>query len=220
MNLTDSLIPAGWQWLWLVAGLVFGQALWLAPWRVMGRSGLIHVMLGACMLVLAYWQIHAGIRPGLNLHLLGATLLVLLFGPRFALLGILLVLAIQSAWFGHAWQAFAANALILGVVPVTVSWGVYSLADSRLPNNLFVYIFVNAFFGSGLAVLATGLAATGLLVAMGDYSWVDLSHTYLPYYYLMAWSEAVSTGMLMTVLVVYRPQWVATFDDKTYIHNK
>ncbi|MDA8225958.1 MAG: energy-coupling factor ABC transporter permease [Betaproteobacteria bacterium] len=220
MNLTDALIPPGWQWLWLVVGVIATRALWQAPWRVLTRPELHHVMLGACVLVLAFWQIHAGIRPGLSLHLLGATLLVLLFGPRFALLCLLLVLALDDAWFGSGWQAFAANALILAVVPVWVSWTVYRLADARLPNNLFIYIFVNGFFGAALSVLATGFVATGLLVAMGDYAWGDLSQTYLPYYYLMAWSEAVTTGMLVTVLVVYRPQWVATFDDKMYINGK
>jgi uncharacterized membrane protein len=29
--------------------------------------------------------------------------------------------------------------------------------------------------------------------------------------------EAMLTGMLVTLAVVYRPQWVATFDDERYI---
>jgi uncharacterized membrane protein len=33
----------------------------------------------------------------------------------------------------------------------------------------------------------------------------------------MAWSEAVTTGMAITLMVVYRPQWVSTFDDKAYL---
>jgi uncharacterized membrane protein len=36
----------------------------------------------------------------------------------------------------------------------------------------------------------------------------------------MGWSEAVLTGMLATLLVVYKPEWVATFDDARYIRNK
>lgn len=183
------------------------------------KPGLLNLMLGASALVLFYWQVKAGVRPGLNLHLLGATLLTLLFGPWFALLAIMLVLLLTT-FFTGAWHAFAINSLILGVVPVTVSWIIYRLADSRLSNHLFIYLFVNGFLASALAILATGLTATLLLSAMGAYTWDDLSQTYLPYYLLMAWAEALTTGMMLTLLVVYRPQWVATFDDKEYIDKQ
>jgi uncharacterized membrane protein len=36
----------------------------------------------------------------------------------------------------------------------------------------------------------------------------------------MAWSEAFATGMLITLMVVYRPAWVATFDDRRYLLGK
>ncbi len=220
MNLTDALITPGARWFWWPFVLILAWVLWRAPWAVLRKPGVLNVMLGACVLVLAYWQIHAGVRPWLSLHLLGATLLTLLFGPWFAFLGMLAVLVFNSAWYGGSWQALALNALIMDVIPVMVSWWIYRLADSRLPNHLFIYIFINAFFGAAVAVLATGVTATLALSAMGDYSWQDLSRSYLPYFYLMAWSEAVTTGMIITLLVVYKPQWVATFDDAHYIDKK
>jgi len=33
----------------------------------------------------------------------------------------------------------------------------------------------------------------------------------------MGWSEAFISGMLVTVMVVWRPQWVATFSDERYL---
>lgn len=220
MNLTDALIPGDWHWLWLLLLIIIGRTLWLAPWAILKKPGLFNLMLGASVFVLAWWQLHAGIRPGQNLHLLGATLLTLMFGPRFGLLCILLVLGFESAWMGHDWQAYPVNAIVLGVVPVSVSWWIYSLADRHLPNNLFVYIFANGFFASALSVVATGISASVLMALMGDYRWADLQSTYLPYYLLIGWSEAVSTGMLITIFVVYKPHWVATFDDRSYIHGK
>lgn len=219
MNLTDALLPAHFQWVWLVFALVLGSIVWMAPWRMLSKPGILNLLLGACVLVLFYWQVKAGIRPGLNLHLLGATLLTLLFGPWFALLAIMLVLLLTTVWDG-AWYAFAINYLLMGVVPVSVSWLIYRLADSRLPNNLFVYVFINAFIGAAVAMVATGLAITLVLSAIGAYRWDDLVHTYLPYFLLMGWSEAVTTGMMMTLMVVYKPHWVATFDDKHYIDNR
>ena len=29
-----------------------------------------------------------------------------------------------------------------------------------------------------------------------------------------------STGMLMSIFVVYKPQWVSTFDDRLYLNNQ
>ena len=219
MNLTDNLLPSTLGWLWLVFALVLGWTLRSAPWAILRKPGILNLMLGACVLVLSFWQIKAGIRPGLNLHILGATLLTLLFGPWFALLGLMLVLALTTMWDG-AWHAFALNALLMGVVPVTISWWLYRLTERYLSHHLFIYIFINAFAGSALAVAVTGVAVTLSLAEIGAYGLSDLVHTYLPYFLLMAWSEAVTTGMLITVLVVYRPQWVATFDDKHYVDNK
>lgn len=57
-------------------------------------------------------------------------------------------------------------------------------------------------------------------LAYAEKTWHDLSTTYLPFYLLMAWSEALTTGVIITLMVVYRPPWVATFDDKAYIENR
>lgn len=219
MNIPDSLILVNYAWPWLVMAAVLGWAIWAAPWRVLRMPNILNLLLAACVLVLAFWQIKAGIRPGLNLHILGATLLTLLFGPWFALLGLMLVLLLATAWDG-GWHAFALNALLMGVVPVMVSWTIYRLATRYLPAHLFIYIFVNGFIAAGLTVALTGVVATLALAELGAYALTDLIHTYLPYYLLMAWSEAVTTGMLITILVVYRPSWVATFDDKHYIQDK
>jgi uncharacterized membrane protein len=67
---------------------------------------------------------------------------------------------------------------------------------------------------------ATGLTASGLLIATGAYPFEYLRSDYLPWYLLMSWAEAFSTGAALTLLVVYRPQWVSTFDDARYITGK
>jgi uncharacterized membrane protein len=118
------------------------------------------------------------------------------------------------------WESFSVNGLLMGVLPVMASYLVYRLADSKLPNHFFIYIFVNAFIGAAIAMALTGLAASGLLALAGAYTADYLTSNYLPYFLLMGWSEALLSGMMLTLLVVYRPQWVATFDDARYIRNK
>lgn len=220
MNLTNALIPQSWLLVsWLLFAVVLAKTLLAAPWSALKKPGILNLLLGASVAVLAFWQIKASIQPGLNLHLLGATALTLLFGPWFAILALTLTLLLSSAWDG-AWQAFAVNGLLMVVLPVTVSWWIYRLVDSKLPNHFFIYVFLNAFIGAGLTVAVMGFAASWTLVLAGAYPLDYLLSNYLPYYLLMAWSEAMTTGMITTVLVAYKPHWVATFDDKHYIDHK
>ncbi len=219
MNIVSDLIPDALAIaLWLIFGLA---ALWHVRhcrWHMLKDRDNLNVFLGASVAVLALWLIRTGIKPGLNFHLLGATALTLMFRPAFALLALALVTALLALWDGQ-YKAYPANLMLMGGVPVLVSWGIYRLVDSRLPNHMFIYIFLNAFFGAAAAVSAVGLASTAFAAAIGAYSMEYLLREYLPYYLLMAWSEAFVTGMVVTLLVVYRPQWVATFDDRRYLNR-
>lgn len=220
MNLIASNIPAHWLWsLWLLAALLGLLIARRAAWRMLSDSANLNIFLAATVAVLGLWLIKAGIKPGLNFHLLGATALTLMFRPLFALFSLALLTAAISIWHGE-YAAFAANWLLMGAVPVAVSWAIYWLVDRKLPNHLFIYIFINAFFGAALAAIAVGLASTGFAALSGVYTLNYLLEEYLPYFFLIAFSEAFVTGMLITMLVIYKPEWVATFDDKRYLLDK
>ncbi len=221
MNLPDNLLPPSWHWFsHLLFALALGWSIRAAPWRRLKDDEQLNLWLGACVALMLLWSIRTGIRPGLNFHLLGATVFTLMFGPYLAMAGLSVVLLGVTAFGLSGWVSFSVNGLLMGVLPVLVSHLVFRLVDGRLPNHLFIYIFVNAFVGAALAMALTGLAATGLLAAAGAYALDYLSSQYLPYFLLMGWSEALLSGMVMTLLVVYRPRWVATFDDARYLRNK
>jgi uncharacterized membrane protein len=221
MNLPDGLLPPSWYWFsHLLFALALGWSIHAAPWRRLKDDEQLHLWLGTCVALMLLWSIKTGIKPGLNFHLLGATVFTLMFGPYLAMLGLSVVLLGVTAFGLSGWGSFSANGLLMGALPVSVSYLVFRLADARLPHHLFVYIFVNAFVGAALAMALTGLAATGLLAVAGVYTLDYLSSQYLPYFLLMGWSEALLSGMLITLLVVYCPQWVGTFDDARYLRNK
>lgn len=217
MNLVSSGIPNGWDGvLWLIVIALFVLMGRKAYWQMLKTPANLNVFLGATVVLLGLWLIKAGIKPGLNLHLLGATALTLMFRPWFAILALALLIAGLTVYSGQ-YAAYPANLLLMGVLPVMVSWSIYRFADRKLPNHFFVYIFLNCFFGAGLAIVSVGLASTAYAALSGTYTIHYLLENYLPYYFLMAWAEAFSTGMIMTVLVVYKPEWVSTFDDKRYL---
>ena len=162
------------------------------------------------------WQIRAGTMPGLSLHLLGAMLCTLVFGPALAVLPLSVALISVTLTTGADWQVFGLNACLLVFWPVLVSQGLAGLV-ARLPSNIFVFIFVGGFFASAFVVLCTGWLMAGVLWLMQFYPWPGLLEDFASYWLLVAFSEAWLTGMLLTVMVVYRPELVAMFDAVRYI---
>lgn len=221
MNFTDNLLGEGWYWVaWVIWGPLFARSVLRAPWRRLGDSEQLNLWLGMVVLLTLVWSLKAGVKPGLALHLLGATVFTLSFGPALAFIGLSVVTAAITLNGAAGVFAFAANALLLAGCGVLFSHLQYRLLDALLPPNLFVYIFVNGFLGAALAVLGVGAVATGLLAFAGAYEWDYLVGEYFPYYLLLAFAEAWLSGMLMTLFVIYRPQWVVTFDDSRYLAGK
>ena len=142
------------------------------------------------------------------------------FGPWLAFVGLSLVLAGITVNGAAGWESFGLNALLMAGLPVLLAYGIYRFNQRRLSKNPFVFIFANGFFGSALTILATGVAASALLYLGGAYPLEKLLDDYLPYFLLLGFSEAWLTGMVVTILVVYRPQWISTFDDSIYLAKK
>jgi uncharacterized membrane protein len=221
MNLPgDLLSPACYRVALVLQVALLVLAVWPAPWRRLRDPVLLNVWLGTIVCVMVLWSIRAGIRPGLGLHLLGASACTLMFGPRLAFL-VMAVATLGVAISGSLDLSSAPiNTLLMGAVPVAITLVILRLVERWLPTHFFVYVFAAAFFGAGLAMLATGLAATLVLGLSGVYPFEYLLTEYLPWFVLMAWAEAFTTGAAITLMVVYRPRWVVTFDDTRYLRDK
>lgn len=73
-------------------------------------------------------------------------------------------------------------------------------------------------FWNGLGDLRGGLSAVALIIVAGtDPEAVYLAQEYARFLPLLMPSEAFITGMLLSILLVYHPSWVATFNDHRYI---
>jgi uncharacterized membrane protein len=221
VDLTADLIPAPWLWLAnLLCGVVLLHVLRRAPWGWLREPMDLNIWLATCLGLLLAWSLRAGIDPGLHLHFLGAMLLTLMFGWYFAVLGLGLVTAGITV-LGHAdWLAFGANMLVLGIIPVSFCYLVFLLVEWKLPRNFFIYIFVTAFWGSALSMVVTALVSAAFLNLAGDLPWRELTQGYLPYALLLGFPEGFTTGLLMSIFVVYKPQWVYTFRDDKYLKGK
>lgn len=166
------------------------------------------------------WSMRVPIEPGLTFHFLGVTSLVLMFGWSLGVIGSGLVLVGVTINQHGAWELFALNALLAGVLPATLTQIILVLVRSLLPKNFFVYVLGNAFFTAGVVAVASAYLAVALLVYNEVHSWETLQQVFLPLFPLMFLPEAILNGWVMTVVVVYRPQWVGSFSDDLYLKGK
>lgn len=220
MNIHDNLLPSDVLWfayfVWL---LVLLQALRAAPWKpFLASSKLQHVFLGASVALVLMWTFEVGVRPALGFHLLGATVYTLMFGWSLGVIGASLAAVAVTVTSGD-WAALALNALLLGVLPVSTSYGVYLLVHRYLPHHLFIYIFLCAFFNAMLAAGMAVLALVILLTAADVYPFARISAEYLPFVPLYLFPEGLLNGMMTTALIGLKPDWLKTYDDETYLKN-
>jgi uncharacterized membrane protein len=222
MNFPENLFSTIWI---LGAYTVFVPVLvWClvtAPWRRLADSGQMNVWMGTIVILTLMWSMKAAVRPGMNMHLLGATMIALMFGRQLAIVGLTVVLAavtFNSAGNGSiGWSPFALNGLTMVVIPVLVARGILRAVERCLPTHFFVFIFVATFFGAALNTMLTGLVATLLLAVAGIYDLDLLFGEFYLSYVLLAFAEAWLTGAVITIMVVYCPHWVGSFDDRHYL---
>jgi uncharacterized membrane protein len=214
---SESIILA--SYLVMIGLLAFSMV--MAPWeKIRQDSTAQNVYLGATVLVILVWMIRADLPTGLNFHLLATTLLCLLFEWQFALFSMAVVVAVHTMINGIPPENYALNWLTLGALPVVICRIALYLVQRYLPHNFYIYIFINAFLVAGIgAYLAGAFSAVWLYYAL-DYSSHLILDQYLPALILIMLPEAVTTGMVMTILVVYKPAWVATFHDRWYLKNR
>lgn len=218
--MSDTPLPVAWLWTALaVHAVVLFAAVRLANWARLREPGALHLFLGATVSVLVVWSIRGGLPGGPDVHLLGLTTVTLMFGWPLAVISVSLVEVGLLFNDPARWPVVPLQTVVQGLIPVSVSRAVLALCERWLPSHFFVYVFVAAFAGGALAMVAGRMTEIAVLAAAPGAN-AELVTALLPYVALMAFPEAVLNGMLVTLLVAYKPGWVATFDDARYLKGK
>ena len=181
-----------------------------------GHPGRLHLLFGAAVALALLWSVHARIDPGLAVHILGIPAVVLLLGWRLAMLAAalaelaLLVLGVTPP--GLAPVSWLISAALPGGVTFAIAW----LARFHLPRNPFIFIFVCGFFGAAAALLVTWLVGAALLGWSGQSSPSGAGTPLIAFLPLVLFPEAFINGAAVSMLIVYRPEWVRLYDEAFY----
>jgi len=150
---------------------------------------------------------------GVMLHFIGATIATSMFGLANACR--VMALVSLSGWLqGAFWYNWAADFLVTGIVPIAVSSAVSGTARRWLPRNIFSYVMFNAFFAAALAMAASVVFKAMIAALLGDR---NSAIAYVSATPLLMFAEAFFAGVSMVLIVVYRPQWCSSFDDRLYL---
>jgi uncharacterized membrane protein len=222
MNLPASLFGSDWLWLGnLIFFALLARALRFARWRELFDNNLrFNALIGLLLGISVFWQLSAGIRPGFNFHLVGATLFVLMFGWPIALITLTLVMLGTWIYTDKDLIALGINGLLMLAIPMLFSEWLLRFSKRYLPKNLFLFVLLNGFACAGFAIMIMMIATTLLLLALSHYTWPEIQYHYLIPAPILIFAEAFATGTVITGFTVAQPEAVMNFSEKDYLTGK
>jgi uncharacterized membrane protein len=221
MNLLQDATPIGLAAAgWVLLAPALAAALFCVRRGFLPRGAAEHAWLGGAVLVAALWtvQVRAGGAPAFGM--LGAALYALVFGWARGLLGLAAALVLHTAMHDGSWLNLGLNGVLLAVLPSSLVSTMRRQVERRLPHNPFVFMIGNGMFATLAATALTRLAiVAACLVAAPFHATVTLGE-YVTATMLLAWSEALVSGMVLSALVVFLPAVVLTFPRDVDAHAR
>lgn len=201
---------------WLAAFAAFAQALRVVRPVFLPNSAAQHAWLAGIVALCLAWTLHVRSPVGLDFGLLGSALFTLVFGRARAVLGLLAALALYTVLESGSWTAFGINATVIALYPAWMASALQNGIVRRLPRNVFVFIIGNGLFVTLLTTASTDLLILALGALETPSHW-RLLGDHVAYALLLAWGEALLSGMIFSALVVFQPQAVLTYPMNLYL---
>lgn len=215
-NFTGSMLLL----LGLLALILLLIAIKTASWRRLADRSQLNAFLGSCVVLMILWSLRAEVFHGVEFHLLFMTTLTLMFSWSLAVIGGFIVLLGTVLAGLSSWTGLPVNFLVAVVLPASFTYLFLILIRHWFPKHFFIYIYLNAFLVGGVSIVLASISSAMLMSTLGYADFSELWDTYLSYFPLMLFPEAVLNGWFMTLLVCYRPEWVTTFRDREYLQDK
>lgn len=201
----------------VLLALAWAPALAVRPWRQLqsrdGQAPLATPFIACLMLLPWLWAWPGLAALPLPLHWSGAPLVVLLVGwplavPLLTLAGLSTIVT-SGASLAHALSL----TVWTGLLPATLVLALGHVVRKAFGPNPVAYMLGRAFLVPMVALAGCGFAGAaldhGFAGAHGELARIAIA--------LLAMGEASWTCALVSLLVAWRPQWLATWSESLYL---
>jgi len=210
--------------IWLGLALaIFVGALYMSPPQIFIKKPLSWLAPAVVLFLVVAWNLSPtlpGQEPGkfygLIFHFYGASLLTAMFGPAIAL-SILFPVALIGIYvfqgdYVHASQQY----LMVSVLPTFFAYLSIQMIQRFIPKHLFVLILGNGYVAAFISVVLSGIFLLLAKMLFGESGQIDLEGWLLGLI-IIAFMEGSLSGMLLAILLIFRPSWVATYNEEAYM---
>lgn len=212
------------EWLWLcnlAFAYVLFKAVLTAPWRALwGNSEQFSALIGLALGLTVLWLLPVGVRDGLKLHLLGASLCVLMFDWQIATLMLSVIMLAALVKGESNLMVLGSSGMVMIVLPVMATLLFFRMFQRYGIKSYFSYSWWNGYVCGLFTMALVGFANALLLVMFGPYSWFTIKHDYLVFLPILCSSESIVTGTFISGFAVFLPNAVAYFDQDIYFAKK
>lgn len=204
LHVPDGFLSLGLALLcWVLALIVVGLA--VRNGRTTFDERLIPVAGIMAAFIFAGQMINFPVAGGTSGHMIGATLAAIVLGPWLAILVMTAVIVLQALLFQDGGLVvMGANILIMGVIPVLISYGLFKPVAQRSRNLKLAAAGLAAW----LSVMGAALFTALLLGFSGTSSFRVVVPAMLGIHAIIGLGEALITVAALTLIMRARPQLV------------
>ncbi len=185
-----------------------------------------NISIGCVALLALAWNLRAHLPNGnldhfidLSFHFFGASLLVAMFG-FWSAITLLFMVALSGIFvFSGDLVEATRHYLLVSVMPASFALLVIKAVDKFLPKHLFILILGNGYLAAFLSTFATGIVIYLVQQIFGIQSFgtSDPLGWFLGLL-ILSFMEGSLSGMLLAIMLVYRPHWVNTYREQEYMN--
>ena len=164
--------------------------------------------LSISFVMVCLWLIKAQVMDNLYLHLIGASVALLILGAPLALLALACTSLVTSFILHTSPWIWGMQYLLASVIPLSTVGVLHHLFKKWLPNRLFVYIFVRGFFTAAIGMMLTMLI--NLTLIGGVFEFISLQGNQMLWVspLLLGWGEGFLSGAVIALVATYYPEWL------------
>lgn len=206
------------MWGWLIYAPILLYAICRTPWvELFSDSRRQHLLFGTVLVLCALWLLRRDFPSGLSFHFIGMTAVTLLLDWPLAILAGFIAQLALLALGKQELSVLGSNGLLLIILPVLIAHCCAKGIERLQPSNLFMYIFFSGFFPAALTAVLCIISGALLLWSNGIYEFPSELEDFSGMLLLVAFPEASINGVAVTAFVVFKPEWLETFNYSRYL---